>query len=105
MVRKVISRVTDFITDFFNHSGIHGFSYLGNLFVIHIAEKLFWLALIASAIYFSFDFSLESWDRYLHKSTVVSVERDHYYWNTSLPSLTICPMERLSRKKYDAYAR
>lgn len=101
---KIVSQARNFVNDFLSHSGIHGFSYLGNLFVIHIVEKLFWFCLICTGIYFTVEFSLESWDRYLHKSTVVSVSVDHYYWNTSLPSLTICPMNRLSTERYDAYA-
>lgn len=105
MYLKALSKSKKFIFDYFDQSGIHGFSYLGNLFVVHVIEKLFWIALICAAIYFSVDFGLESWDRYLHKSTVVSVSVDHYYWNTSLPSLTICPMERLSIARYDEFAR
>lgn len=37
--------------------------------------------------------SLQSLKRYETKSTVVAIERDHYYWNTSLPSLTVCPIK------------
>lgn len=103
MSENFISRAKHFVNDYLSHSGIHGFSYLGNLFVIHVVEKIFWLILICVGVYFSVDFSLESWDRYLHKSTVVSVERDYYYWNTSLPSLTICPTVRLAKEKYDDY--
>lgn len=105
MFSKVVSRVTNFVNDFLNQSGIHGFSYLGNAFITHVVEKIFWFCLICIGIYFSLDFSLESWDRYLHKSTVVSVERDYYYWNTSLPALTICPMERLHKERYDVWSR
>lgn len=105
MTRKILTQAKNFVNDFLNHSGIHGFSYLGNLLIIHVVEKIFWLCLICTAVYFTLEFSLENWDRYLHKSTVVSVERDYYYWNTSLPSLTICPMQRLSAERYEAYAR
>lgn len=35
---------------------------------------------------------------------VVSVERDHYYWNTTLPSFTICPtMKRIDRHSFEEY--
>lgn len=103
MAPKTVHDAKDFVKNFLNHSVIHGFAYLGNNF-FHFLEKLFWLGLIISAIYFTIDFSLESWDRYLHKSTVVSIERDYYYWNTSLPSLTVCPMTRLSLDRFDDYA-
>lgn len=36
--------------------------------------------------------------------TVVSVERDHYYWNTTLPSITICPIiKRIDGSLFDEY--
>lgn len=42
--------------------------------------------------------SLQSWNRYQYKSTVTTVEKDYYYWNTTLPSLTVCPYdERINR--------
>lgn len=44
-----------------------------------------------AAFYVTIILSLESLDRFNTKSTVVTIERDHYYWNTSVPSLTICP--------------
>lgn len=47
---------------------------------------------------------MESLERYETKSTVVSVERDHYYWNTTLPSVTICPIvERIDKHMFDEY--
>lgn len=104
MTQKPFASARKFLFDYFDNSGIHGFSYLGNSF-LHLIERILWIALICIALYFSVILSLESWDRYLHKSTVVSIERDHYYWNTSLPALTICPMERLNKTKYEAYAR
>ena len=104
MSRNFITRSKHFVNDYLSHSGIHGFSYLGDLFALHVVEKFFWLVLICVGVYFSVDFGLESWDRYLHKSTVVSIERDFYYWNTSMPSLTICPIARISRTNYDDYA-
>lgn len=37
-------------------------------------------------------------------TTVVSVERDHYYWNTTLPSFTICPTgKRIDTRLFEEY--
>lgn len=48
--------------------------------------------------------SLDSLNRYKTKSTVVSIERDHYYWNTTLPSITICPIvKRIDQNRFDEY--
>jgi acid-sensing ion channel, other len=104
MSRNFISRAKHFVNDYLSRGGIHGFTYLGDLSTLHIVEKIFWLILICVGVFFSVDFGLESWDRYLHKATVVSVERDYYYWNTSMPSLTICPIARLMKTRYDEYA-
>lgn len=101
----IFKRKRNFIDDFFNQSVIHGFSYLGSHLTIHLFEKLFWFSIICTAIYFCVDCSLVSWNRYLHKSTVVSVQVDFYFWNSSLPSLTICPMERLNPERFEAYAK
>lgn len=50
--------------------------------------------------------SLQSLYRYEYKSTVVSIERDHYYWNTSLPSFTICPIvNRIDSELFDNYCK
>jgi len=103
-IKRLSKSFVNFVCDFFNQSGIHGFSYIGTKMVVHLIEKVFWLSLIGVALYYCIEFSLESWDRYLYKSTVVSIERDYYYWNTSLPSITVCPMTRLSIERYDAYA-
>lgn len=132
--RSTFQRIKFFVNDFFNHSGIHGFSYIGDSSNIHIVEKLFWFCLVCFGVFFCVDFSLESWNKYLHKSTVVSVQRDYYYWNRTTPrysqqlfsrpnqhcfhfshfqfslatfhplSLTTCPMSRLNRDYYEKYA-
>lgn len=104
MSRISLTEVRDFFTAFLRKSGIHGFSYVGNSF-LHLIERLLWMLLIGGALYYCIIFSLGSWHRYLYDSTVVSIERDHYYWNTSLPALTICPMNRLNQTKVDAYAK
>jgi hypothetical protein len=40
--------------------------------------------------------SLSTWRRYQENPTVISMERDYKAWNTSFPSITICP-----HNKYD----
>lgn len=67
-------------------------------------RRLFWLLLVIVAFYSTVYMSLQSLDRYETKSTVVSIEKDHYYWNTSMPSLTICPVvNRIDRGRFDEY--
>lgn len=48
--------------------------------------------------------SMQSINRYLYSSTVVTIERDHYFWNITLPGITICPIsERINRTLFDEY--
>lgn len=58
---------------------------------------------MVGSIYFCVDIGLESFDRYQSKSTVATIENDHYYWNATLPSLTVCPMDRICKEKFDDY--
>lgn len=69
-----------------------------------IVHRLFWLILVIVSFTVTIKLSLESLDRYETKSTVVAIERDHYYWNTSLPSFTICPMiNRIDKRLFNEY--
>lgn len=48
--------------------------------------------------------SLKSLDRYETKSTVLTIEKDHYYWNTTLPSFSICPRRnRIDKNLFEKY--
>ncbi|KAG5680649.1 hypothetical protein PVAND_010143 [Polypedilum vanderplanki] len=87
MTSKTVNAIKNFVSEFLSKSGIHGFFYVGG------------------ALYVTIMFTLESWHRYLYASTVVAIERDHYYWNTSVPALTICPMKRLSEDRLDEYVK
>lgn len=68
--------------------------------------RYFWLTSIVVAFWLCIYLGLAAWDQYLNKSVVLSIQRDHYSWNVSLPALTICPNgERISRSKFSRYAR
>ncbi|CAH0555455.1 unnamed protein product [Brassicogethes aeneus] len=41
--------------------------------------------------------------RFTQNPTVISMERDHFSWNTSFPAATICPSNRFDEEKLDAY--
>ncbi|XP_055542794.1 uncharacterized protein LOC129728381 [Wyeomyia smithii] len=99
---KLLLPVNTFLNIFFSHGALHGIAYLGKSF-LHIMEKSMWISLIAVSLYFCAKLSLESWERFQTKSTVVTIEKDHYYWNISMPSLTICPMNRIDRELFFDY--
>ncbi|XP_021701415.1 pickpocket protein 11 isoform X2 [Aedes aegypti] len=102
-IRGILRPVEIFFDVFFSHGALHGITYLGKA-LLHLVEKVLWIVLIVISLYFCVTLSLESWERFLTKSTVVAIEKDHYYWNISLPSLTICPMERIDRELFDQFA-
>ncbi|XP_040172013.1 sodium channel protein Nach isoform X2 [Anopheles arabiensis] len=93
---RLFKSISTFVLIFLEQGAVHGLAYLGKP-LLHILERLFWLVLIVVSIYFSVVLSFVSWERYQSKSTVVAIEKDHYYWNTSMPSLTICPLKRIYR--------
>lgn len=119
------SLVKGYLLLFCEKSGIHGFFYFAQsnlmalekytrcnnlsyktliISILNLCCRLFWLLLIISAFYLCTLVSLQSWDRYQTKSTVITVEKDYYYWNTTLPSLTICPQdERINKSLFFRY--
>lgn len=69
-------------------------------------HRIFWIINIFVALIFGVWVGLKTWEEYLNKSVVLSIRRDHYSWNTSMPSLTICPnYERINRRLFDIYAK
>lgn len=112
----------DYLNIFYLKSGIHGFFYFAYS-LLHIVERykyqmntnlfysilcvgrIIWLIIITAAFVICVVLSLQSFNRYNYSSTVVTIEKDHFYWNITLPSLTVCPLtERLNRSYFDDYA-
>lgn len=42
-------------------------------------------------------------ERYNENPTVISMDRNMFFWNTSFPSLTICPHKKLNELKLNQY--
>lgn len=101
MYKKLLNFVKKYLELFCEKGAIHGINFLA--LNIHYVEKLCWLGLLIASMYFCVNFGIESWDRYQYRSTVVTIENDHYYWNSTLPALTVCPMNRISQLKFDEY--
>lgn len=43
--------------------------------------------------------------RHLYNPTVLSIERDFINWNTTFPSLTICPINKLNETALQVFLR
>jgi hypothetical protein len=53
--------------------------------------RVLWLVLVSTGIAGTALFSSSTWRRYQDNPIVVSMDRDYKGWNTSFPSITICP--------------
>ncbi|XP_016995063.2 pickpocket protein 19 [Drosophila takahashii] len=102
--RKGPKAVINFIILYFNNCCIHGFRYLTRAMLIFF-EKFLWFTLLVVSIYFCIVVCLSSIDRYYTKSTHIGLERNYIFWNTSLPSVTVCPMDRLNITFFSDYCR
>ncbi|XP_016974859.2 acid-sensing ion channel 5 [Drosophila rhopaloa] len=96
--------IIHFIALYFNNCCIHGFRYLVKAMLV-VFEKFLWLVLLFVSIYFCIVVCLSSIDRYYTKSTHIGLERNYYFWNTTFPSVTICPMHRLDSALFGDYCR
>lgn len=68
--------------------------------------RLIWFLLILACLYFSVDISLESIYKYMSKTTVIGVEKDYMFWNTTIPSVTVCQTEnRLNKTLVEHYCK
>ncbi|XP_052852124.1 acid-sensing ion channel 5 isoform X3 [Drosophila gunungcola] len=102
--RRWLRSIINFIVLYFNNCCVHGFRYLVQTMLV-VFEKFLWFVLLFVSIYFCIIVCLSSIDRYYTKSTHIGLERNYHFWNTTLPSLTICPMERLDNTLFADYCR
>lgn len=68
-----------------------------------LLERVFWFVLMLICHYFCFFIAMESITRFMDKNSYVGIERNYFNWNTTLPSVTICPMERIKVDKFEHY--
>lgn len=69
------------------------------------AERIFWFVFLAISNYFCISIALQSVSRFMTKNSYMGIERNYFEWNTTLPSLTICPMERLDKEEFEKYCQ
>ncbi|KAJ1525494.1 hypothetical protein ONE63_010303 [Megalurothrips usitatus] len=84
-------------------SSIHGFNHMTD-HKRHYLERLLWLACVVLGLYGAVEVSRSTWTHYQENPTVISMERDYKEWNTSFPSVTICPTTKYEEKNVDAKA-
>ncbi|KAH8410577.1 hypothetical protein KR009_003812, partial [Drosophila setifemur] len=102
--RTCAKTIINFIVSYFNNCCIHGFRYLVQSMLV-LFEKLLWLMLLLISIYFCIIVCLSSIDRYYTKSTHIGLERNYHFWNTTVPSITVCPMQRINDTFFADFCR
>ncbi|XP_017044953.1 sodium channel protein Nach isoform X2 [Drosophila ficusphila] len=97
-----LAKVQAFIIEFLQGSSIHGFIYLAKL-GLNFAERMLWFAFICMALFSIISLSTRTWHRFQNSPMVISMDRNKLVWNTSFPSLTVCPHKRIDELKVEEY--
>ncbi|XP_022226781.2 uncharacterized protein LOC111077000 isoform X2 [Drosophila obscura] len=99
---KLGAKVHSFIIEFLQGSSIHGFIYLAKL-GLNFVERMIWFAFICVALFSIISLSKRTWQRFQTSPMVISMDRNKLVWNTSFPSLTVCPHKRIDELKVEEY--
>ncbi|CAH2105195.1 unnamed protein product [Euphydryas editha] len=88
--KTVKEKAKKYFVNFLETSSIHG---LNHLVVTgrHPCEIFMWLMILIMSLFGTVYISRSTWLRYQSSPTVVSMDRDMFAWNTTFPSVTICP--------------
>ncbi|KAH8401874.1 hypothetical protein KR009_008347 [Drosophila setifemur] len=96
------AKMQAFIIEFLQGSSIHGFIYLAKL-GLSLVERMLWFAFICVALFSIISLSKRTWHRFQTSPMVISMDRNKLVWNTSFPSLTVCPHKRIDELKVEEY--
>lgn len=67
--------------------------------------RLLWITCICIAIFATASLTKRTWRRFQTSPTVISMDRNKFVWNTSFPSLTVCPHKRIDDVKLNKYMK
>ncbi|KAJ8920056.1 hypothetical protein NQ315_011710 [Exocentrus adspersus] len=89
-----------YVEEYLSHSSIHGLSHLA---AKSVYEKTLWSFLFATALSGVIVITYATLNKYTENPTVITVEKDHYFWNTSFPSATVCPVSKINSALLENY--
>ncbi|XP_034246879.1 uncharacterized protein LOC117648482 [Thrips palmi] len=101
--KSFLRAVWDFLFLVMQTSSIHGFNHLTDD-KRHFFERIVWTAFVLLGLYGAVVVSLSTWDHYQENPTVIAMERDYKEWNTSFPSVTICPTIKYDEESVERVA-
>lgn len=91
-----------FCHTFLTGNTIHGLNHLAYK-RRHPLETFTWFILIALSVYAVSILSSVALRHYTENPTVISMERDRFSWNTSFPTATVCPSNKLNRTRLEEF--
>uniref|UniRef100_A0A182MVG2 Pickpocket n=1 Tax=Anopheles culicifacies TaxID=139723 RepID=A0A182MVG2_9DIPT len=102
--KRFLERFKRFVVNLLTTTSAHGIGHVvqGGL---HIIERIIWISCISIGVYGMVALSQRIWNRFQTSPTVISMDRNMYFWNTSFPSLTICSHRRIDEDKLANYIR
>lgn len=66
-------------------------------------SRILWFFCIGVAIFGALSLSQRVWHRYNSSPTVIAMDRNKFFWNTTFPSLTLCPHSTIDDNKLRLY--
>ncbi|XP_055691219.1 pickpocket protein 11 [Lutzomyia longipalpis] len=91
-----------FFVNFLRETSIHGFVHIVSIGV-HLIERTMWFSFVALAFYGTASLSQRIWQRYQESPTVISIDRNMFFWNTTFPAVTVCPHRHIDDDKLTNY--
>ncbi|KAM7352655.1 pickpocket 10 [Cochliomyia hominivorax] len=101
-VKNFLLNIWNYIKLYLEICCVHCYAYLVKNGLTKL-ERIFWLILMIICHYFCFFIAMQAITRFMNKNSYVGIERNYFDWNTTLPSVTICPMERLNHEKFNDF--
>lgn len=92
-----------FLNTYLTTSTVHGLNHLAQHKHRHPAETFTWLFFVVVSVHAVSILSSVALRRYTETPTVISIERDRFSWNTSFPTATVCPINKINQSRLDGF--
>lgn len=100
---KLFEMLESFLKTFLRASTVHGLNHLAHQKQRHPLETCIWFLFVAASVCAVSKLSSLALRRYTENPTVISMERDRFSWNTSFPTATVCPINKLNQSRLNEF--
>ncbi|XP_026469788.1 uncharacterized protein LOC113373725 [Ctenocephalides felis] len=101
----------EFVSNVFNYM-VHTLSAISSHGIIHIvkpgrhpSENIIWFITCIFSVWMTMHVAKHFWSRLEERPTITSVERDRFEWNTTFPTITLCPHWNVNQTAMEIFAR